>query len=182
MLPGTRNREGTVVMQHRHRFGRRALRLAAAAVVALAVAPLQAAAPAAPAWVEEGESGLAERVYAGHVGQRAVTLYLVDEASPCGGVHRLVRAMYRYDGVSKWLMLRATRDSRHLSLVESVPGTGITGAMLLRADGDRLEGRWLSPDGERLLPVSLRSSRPGASELERYADALERVEHDHDDC
>lgn len=124
-------------MQHRHRFGRRALRLAAAAVVALAVAPLQAAAPAAPAWVEEGESGLAERVYAGHVGQ-------------------LVRAVYRYDGVSKWRMLRA--------------------------DGDRLEGRWLSPDGERLLPVSLRASRPGASELERYADALERVEHDHDDC
>lgn len=166
-----------------HRYFRRALRWIAAAAIALAIVPALAAPPAAPAWVEEGASDAAvERVYTGQVGTRAVTLYLVDEPAPCGGDQRTVRAIYRYDGVSKWLLLRATRDRRHLSLVESVPGTGITGAMLLRADGDRLEGRWLSPDGERLLPVSLRARRAPAAELTRYGDALEQAEHDHDDC
>lgn len=165
-----------------HRYVRRALRVLAAIAIAMTLAPVLATAPATSAWVEEGTSEVAERVYVGQVGKRAVTLYLVDEPAPCGGDHRTVRAMYRYDGVSKWLLLRATRDRRHLSLVESVLGTGITGAMMLRAEGDRLDGRWISPDGERLLPVSLRARRADKTELARYGDALEQAEHDHDDC
>ena len=175
-------RQGTQDVRRLHRIFLHALAPILAAVVALTVAPLQAATPAAPAWVDAGASGVAQRVYAGQVGTRAVTLYLVDEPAPCGGDQRLVRAMYRYDGASNWLMLRATRDSRHLSLVESVPGAGITGAMLLRAEGERLEGRWLSPDGERVLPVTLRASPRGTAELARYADALEQVEYANDDC
>lgn len=182
MLPADARQGGHAVNQHHRRSGRRALLTIVALTAALIGAPLQAAAPAAPAWVGEDASETAQRVYRGKVGTRAVTLYLIDEASPCGGNHRLVRAMYRYDGVSNWLLLQATRDSRHLSLVETVPGTGITGAMLLRANGERLDGRWLSPDGERLLPVALSTSRVSGAELTHYGDALERVEHDHNDC
>ena len=66
MLPGDAEQGGTVAMQHRHRFGRRALRLVAAAVAAMAVAPPYAAAPTAPEWVAQGNPDVAVRVEHDH--------------------------------------------------------------------------------------------------------------------
>ncbi|WP_057970534.1 hypothetical protein [Lysobacter antibioticus] len=121
--------------------------------------------------------------YTGHVGKRAATLYLVDQESGCGGGQRLLTGMYRYDGVSQWLSVQATRDEAgHLALVENGRVTGVTGAMMLNGRGGALKGRWISPDGERLLPVELHEAALSKAEREKLDDQLERLAHENDDC
>lgn len=141
------------------------------------------AGPALAAAEDARSDAVATRLYQGRVGERPVTLYLRSEPAPCGGDRRLITAIYRYDGVSKWLLLRATDDRKgHLALVESGLATGVTGAMMLAGQGDGLKGKWISPDGERLLPVQLRERAPGPAERERLDDQLERTVHDNNDC
>ncbi|MGO1070299.1 hypothetical protein [Lysobacter sp. CA199] len=149
---------------------------------ALACAALPALA-ATPSWNVEGRDGPTGTLYTGRVGARAVTLYLKSEPLPCGADRRLLSAIYRYDGASKWLQLQASADRKgHLALVESGLGTGISGAMMLSEKDGRLRGRWISPDGERLLPVELRKAALPEKKREQMEDALEKTQYDNNDC
>jgi len=139
--------------------------------------------PLANAAEVEGRDATATTLYKGRVGERAVTLYLKSEPAPCGGDRRLISAIYRYDGVSKWLLLQATDDRKgHLALVESGLGTGVTGAMMLVDKGGTLRGKWISPDGERLLPVQLSKTAVGKAERDKLDDQLERTVYENNDC
>ncbi|WP_157754318.1 hypothetical protein [Lysobacter capsici] len=139
--------------------------------------------PLANAAEVEGRDATTTTLYKGRVGARAVTLYLKSEAAPCGGDRRLISAIYRYDGVSKWLLLQATDDRKgHLALVESGLGTGVTGAMMLVDKGGTLKGKWISPDGERLLPVQLSKTAMGKAERDKLDDQLERTVYENNDC
>ncbi|QWP77657.1 hypothetical protein J5226_04390 [Lysobacter sp. K5869] len=147
--------------------------LAPAALLLAALAPAAAAA----------QDGLALTLYTGRVGERAVTMYLQDEPAPCGGDQRLVTAAYRYDGVSKWLELRTQSDRKgHLALVESNLGSGVSGAMMLVRDGAGLKGKWISPDGERVLPVQFKKTEASAKKRKEMAETLEKVHYENDDC
>lgn len=142
-----------------------------------------AASPAAAAAEAEGRQGASTHLYKGRVGERPVTLYLSREQMPCGGDRNLISAIYRYDGSSKWLLLQATDDRKgHLALVESGLGTGVSGAMMLIDKSGTLKGKWISPDGERLLPVQLREAVPGKAEREKLDDQLERTVYENNDC
>lgn len=146
----------------------------------LAVLALSAAlvAPAAPA---QGDTRLT--LYTGRVGERAVTMYLKDEAAPCGGDARLITAIYRYDGVSKWLELDANSDRKgHLALVESNLGSGVSGAMMLVRDGDGLKGKWIGPDGERVLPARFQPAPATPKKRREMEETLEKVHYDNNDC
>lgn len=139
--------------------------------------------PLANAAEVEGRDATTTTLYKGRVGERAVTLYLKSEPAPCGGDRRLISAIYRYDGVSKWLLLQATDDRKgHLALVESGLGTGVTGAMMLVDKGGTLKGKWISPDGERLLPVQLSKTAMGKAERDKLDDQLERTVYENNDC
>lgn len=139
--------------------------------------------PLANAAEVEGRDATTTTLYKGRVGERPVTLYLKSEPVPCGGDRRLISAIYRYDGVSKWLLLQATDDRKgHLALVESGLGTGVTGAMMLVDKRGTLQGKWISPDGERLLPVRLSETVVGKAERETLDDQLERTVYENNDC
>ena len=121
--------------------------------------------------------------YTGRVGERAVTMYLKDEPAPCGGTARLITAAYRYDGVSQWLELRVSNDERgHLAMVESGLAAGVSGALMLVRDGSVLKGKWISPDGERLLPARFDQAPTSAKKREEIEDTLEKVHYENDDC
>ncbi|MEI2457416.1 hypothetical protein ABU614_06255 [Lysobacter firmicutimachus] len=121
--------------------------------------------------------------YTGRVGERAVTMYLKDEPAPCGGVARIVTAIYRYDHVSKWLLLRANSDDQgHLALVESGLEAGVSGALMLVRDGTVLKGKWISPDGERLLPARFDRAPTSAKKRAEIEDTLEKMHYENDDC
>jgi len=121
--------------------------------------------------------------YTGRVGERAVTMYLKDEPAPCGGVARHITAAYRYDGVSKWLPLQASSDEKgHLALVESGLDAGVSGALMLVRDGKGLKGKWISPDGERLLPARFDPVATQAKQREQIEDTLEQVHYLNEDC
>lgn len=139
--------------------------------------------PMANAAEVEGRDATTTTLYKGRVGERPPTLYLKSEPAPCGGDRRLISAIYRYDGVSKWLLLQATDDRKgHLALVESGLGTGVTGAMMLVDKSGTLQGKWISPDGERLLPVQLRKTTVDKAEREKLDDQLERTVYENNDC
>ncbi|QWF17188.1 hypothetical protein [Lysobacter capsici] len=139
--------------------------------------------PMANAAEVEGRDATTTTLYKGRVGERPVSLYLKSEPAPCGGDRRLISAIYRYDGVSKWLLLQATDDRKgHLALVESGLGTGVTGAMMLTDKSGMLKGKWISPDGERLLPVQLSKTPVGKAEREKLDDQLERTVYENNDC
>ena len=121
--------------------------------------------------------------YSGRVGERAVTMYLKDEPAPCGGVARHITAIYRYDRVSKWLPLQASSDEKgHLALVESGLDAGVSGALMLVRDGKGLKGKWISPDGERLLPARFDPVATSAGKREEIEDTLEKVHYLNEDC
>ncbi|QQP94886.1 hypothetical protein [Lysobacter enzymogenes] len=122
-------------------------------------------------------------LYTGRVGERAVTMYLKDEPAPCGGDLRLITAIYRYDGVSKWLELDANSDRKgRLALVESNLGSGVSGAMMLVRDGDGLKGKWISPDGERVLPARFQPAPAPARKRREMEETLEKVHYENNDC
>lgn len=148
--------------------------------ILLAVLALSAAL-AATAALAQDDTRLT--LYTGRVGERAVTMYLKDEPAPCGGDLRLITAIYRYDGVSKWLELDANSDRKgRLALVESNPGSGVSGAMMLVRDGDGLKGKWISPDGERVLPARFQPAPAPAKKRREMEETLEKVHYDNNDC
>ncbi|ALN60719.1 hypothetical protein GLE_5378 [Lysobacter enzymogenes] len=150
--------------------------------LAIAVAALLAA-PAPAAVAATQDDGTTLTLYTGRVGTRAVTMYLQDEPAPCGGILRTISAVYRYDGVSKWLALDANSDRKgHLALVESSLGSGVSGALMLVRDGAGLKGKWISPDGERVLPVRFDPAPASARKRKEMAETLEKVHYENDDC
>lgn len=152
-------------------------------LAALLCAPLLWAAPASPAAAQHLAQALTVERYTGRVGERPVTMYVQREPAPCGGDAEVILAAYRYDGVSEWLQLNAQSDRQgHLALVESNLGSGVSGAMMLTRRGQELKGKWISPDGERVLPVQLKQAKTSAADRQAIQDALDKISYDNNDC
>ncbi len=111
-------------------------------------------------------------------GKLNVTMYLHEGTNECNG-NKIYSGMYKYDGVSKWLLLEIRVDSSENYIMIERP---YTGTMQLKKKLNQLIGVWLSPDGQRRLKVQWRQ-QPLSTELENeYSDQYEKRYYEINDC
>lgn len=118
-------------------------------------------------------------LYKGTVdGKMPVTLFLQSVENGCGG-DPFYNAMYRYEKVSNWLELNVTEGAKQqFSMVEH----GFTGLMILKKEGDAMNGIWISPDNKRQLPVQLKKVSISKKDREDYEEKMEKVSYENHDC
>lgn len=115
-------------------------------------------------------------VYKGTVGSRKVTLWLSDDFGCGPGQYN---AMYRYEGMSKWLLLAAAQNGQgNYCMTES----RFTGVLLLTRNKASFTGYWLSPDRRKQLPVTLRAAPADAATLNGMHEQYNKVQEEQDDC
>ncbi|MGU3373632.1 hypothetical protein [Chryseobacterium sp. M5A1_1a] len=118
-------------------------------------------------------------IYKGTVnGKMPVTLFIQTVENGCGG-DPYYNAMYRYEKVSNWLQLNVTEGvKQQLAMVEE----GFTGLMILKKEGDMMNGTWISPDGKKQIPVELKKVTVSKKEMESYQDRMEKLNYENHDC
>ena len=118
-------------------------------------------------------------LYKGTVdGKMPVTLFLQSVENGCGG-DSFYNAMYRYEKVSNWLELNVTEGAKQqFAMVEH----GFTGLMILKKEGDAMNGIWISPDNKRQLPVQLKKEPISKKDREGYEEKMEKVSYENHDC
>ena len=117
-------------------------------------------------------------VYKGTVGNRPVTLYL-GKGEGCGGDEYYYSGMYCYDGISKWLFISITYNSKGgFCMVEDK----LTGLLLLTRKGNTLQGKWLSPDGTKSLPVLLTEQKPTTEYKNELYNKWDKLNYELHDC
>lgn len=118
-------------------------------------------------------------LYKGMVnGKMPITLFLESVENGCGG-DPYYNAMYRYEKVSNWLQLSVTEGvKQQFAMVEE----GFTGLMILKKDGDVMNGTWISPDGKKQIPVELKKVTINKKEMESYQDRMEKLNYENHDC
>ncbi|MCW1963766.1 hypothetical protein [Chryseobacterium viscerum] len=111
-------------------------------------------------------------------GKMPITLFFQSVDSDCGsGVY--YNAMYKYEKVSNWLELNVTEGvQKQFSMVEE----HFTGLMIIKKEGDMMNGIWISPDGKRQLPVQLKKVTISSKEMEGYQNKMEQVNYENHDC
>ncbi|WP_185290785.1 hypothetical protein [Chryseobacterium lactis] len=118
-------------------------------------------------------------LYKGTVnGKMPVTLFIQSVENGCGG-DPFYNAMYRYDKVSNWLELSVTEGAKQqFAMVEE----GFTGLMILKKEGDMMNGTWISPDGKKQITVQLKKVTVSKKEMEIYQDKMEKLNYENHDC
>lgn len=118
-------------------------------------------------------------LYKGTVnGKMPVTLFLQSVENGCGG-DPYYNGMYRYEKVSNWLELNVTEGvKQQFAMVEE----GFTGLMILKKEGDLMNGIWISPDGKKQIPVQLKKVTVSSKELESYRNKMEQLNYENHDC
>lgn len=118
-------------------------------------------------------------LYKGTVnGNMPVTLFIQSVENGCGG-DPYYTAMYRYDKVSNWLQLNVTEGiKQQFALVEE----GFTGLMILKKEGDMMNGTWISPDSKKQIPVQLKKVTISKKEMGTYEDKMEKLNYENHDC
>lgn len=116
-------------------------------------------------------------LYKGFVDTRPVTMYLVETTDGCPSTH--FTAIYKYDKVSNWLLLDITDlNDKKFMMVEQE----LTGVLSVSRSGNQINGVWISPDGKRVLKVSLKETGFTSKDRETYEDQLERTTYNYNDC
>lgn len=113
-------------------------------------------------------------------GKTAITFYAKEEENPCTA-DLMYTSMYRYDKSGSWIQLDITQNKKsenQFVLVEY----GFSGVMILKKEGTNFNGIWISPDGKRQLKVNLKEVRMTKKETETYADKMEKVNYENNDC
>ncbi|HCM34227.1 hypothetical protein [Chryseobacterium sp.] len=111
-------------------------------------------------------------------GKMPITLFIQAIENGCGG-DPYYDAMYRYDKVSNWLQLSVTEGvKQQLAMVEE----GFTGLMIVKKEGDMMNGTWISPDGKKQIPVELKKVTISKKEIESYQDKMEKLNYENHDC
>ncbi|MGH1520385.1 hypothetical protein [Chryseobacterium sp. JK1] len=118
-------------------------------------------------------------LYKGTVnGKMQVTLFLQSVENGCGG-DPFYNGMYRYEKVSNWLQLNVTEGvKQQFAMVEE----GFTGLMILKKEGDVMNGTWISPDNKKQLPVQLKKVNISKKEMQTYEDKMEKLNYENHDC
>ncbi|UKB78671.1 hypothetical protein [Chryseobacterium sp. MEBOG07] len=118
-------------------------------------------------------------LYKGTVnGKMAITLFFQSVDSDCGsGVY--YNAMYKYDNVSNWLELNVMEGAqKQFAMVEE----RFTGLMIIKKEGDIMNGTWIGPDGKKQLPVQLKKVTVSTKEMEGYRSKMEQINFENHDC
>ncbi|WP_276876724.1 hypothetical protein [Chryseobacterium joostei] len=111
-------------------------------------------------------------------GKMPITLFIQAIENGCGG-DPYYDAMYQYDKVSNWLQLRVTEGvKQQFAMVEE----GFTGLMIVKKEGDMMNGTWISPDGKKQIPVELKKLTMSKKEIESYQDKMEKLNYENHDC
>ncbi|MEG0929104.1 hypothetical protein [Chryseobacterium sp.] len=111
-------------------------------------------------------------------GKMSITLFIQAIENGCGG-DPYYDAMYRYDKVSNWLQLSVTEGvKQQFAMVEE----GFTGLMIVKKEGDMMNGTWISPDGKKQIPVELKKVTISKKEMENYQDRIEKLNYENHDC
>ncbi len=111
-------------------------------------------------------------------GKMPITLFIQAIENGCGG-DPYYDAMYQYDKVSNWLQLSVTeRVKQQFAMVEE----GFTGLMIVKKEGDMMNGTWISPDGKKQIPVELKKVTMSKKEIESYQDKMEKLNYENHDC
>ncbi|MFP3833299.1 hypothetical protein [Chryseobacterium sp. SIMBA_028] len=111
-------------------------------------------------------------------GKMSITLFIHAIENGCGG-DPYYDAMYRYDKVSNWLQLSVTEGvKQQFAMVEE----GFTGLMIVKKEGDMMNGTWISPDGKKQIPVELKKVTISKKEIESYQDRMEKLNYENHDC
>lgn len=118
-------------------------------------------------------------LYKGTVnGKMQVTLFLQSVENGCGG-DPYYNGMYRYEKVSNWLQLNVTEGiKQQFAMVEE----GFTGLMILKKEGDMMNGTWISPDNKKQIPVQLKKVTISKKEMQTYEDKMEKLNYENHDC
>ncbi|AZA92626.1 Uncharacterised protein [Chryseobacterium nakagawai] len=118
-------------------------------------------------------------LYKGTVnGKMPVTLFLQSVENGCGG-DPYYNGMYRYEKVSNWLQLNVTEGiNQQFAMVEE----GFTGLMILKKEGETMNGTWISPDGKKQIPVQLKKVSIGKKDMESYEKRMEQLNYENHDC
>lgn len=116
-------------------------------------------------------------LYKGFVDTRPVTMYLVETTNQCPSTY--FTAMYKYDKVNNWLLLDITDlDDKKFMMVEHE----LTGVLSVSRSGNQINGVWMSPDGKRVLKVSLKEAGFTSKDRETYENKLDQIMYDYHDC
>ncbi|MFZ4930956.1 hypothetical protein [Chryseobacterium sp. Mn2064] len=118
-------------------------------------------------------------LYKGTVnGKMQVTLFLQSVENGCGG-DPFYNGMYRYEKVSNWLQLNVTEGAKQqFAMVEE----GFTGLMILKKEGEMMNGTWISPDNKKQIPVQLKKVNISKKEMQTYEDKMEKLNYENHDC
>ncbi|WP_068939421.1 hypothetical protein [Chryseobacterium timonianum] len=118
-------------------------------------------------------------LYKGTVNEKMpVTLFIQSVENGCGG-DPYYNAMYRYEKVSNWLQLSVTEGvKQQFAMVEE----GFTGLMILKKEGETMNGTWISPDGKKQIPVQLKKVSIGKKDMESYENKMEQLNYENHDC
>ena len=116
-------------------------------------------------------------LYKGTVEKMPITFFLVETISGCP--KKYYSGIYQYDKLSNWLSLNSTNNQEgHMILVEH----HLTGILNLQKKKETLNGIWISPDGKRVLKVTLKEVLMKSSTKEAYLDKYHDLEYQLNDC
>lgn len=84
-----------------------------------------------------------------------ISLYMIEQESPCGGDSTFFTAMYKYNNQDKWILLGVTTnlEKKNFSMVED----GFTGALFLEKTEADFIGFWISPDTKKQFKIVLKN-------------------------
>jgi len=127
----------------------------------------------------QNEFTIEQSLYEGTIdGEYNITLFLSVE-DPCGG-NPYTAGMYKYKDDEEWIELSISfnEEEERYCMAEYL----FTGVLILKKENSSLNGRWISPDAERQIPVKLRKKTLSASEKESYTEILNNLFYNHNDC
>lgn len=113
-------------------------------------------------------------------GKIAVTVYIKEEENPCTA-DIMYTSMCRYDKSGSWIQLDITQNLKNENQFVFVEH-GFSGVMILKKEATNFNGIWISPDSKKQLKVTLKEVRMTKKETETYADKMEKVNYENNDC
>ncbi|MCR4033364.1 MULTISPECIES: hypothetical protein [Flavobacterium] len=120
-------------------------------------------------------------LYKGTVdGKTPVTFYIRAEENQCNAELDYI-AMYRYNKSNKWIQLYPSQNKKvenEFIMVEH----GFSGVLMLKKAGNTFSGLWISPDTKKQLKVELKETPMTKKDIENYANTMERVSFENNDC